>query len=247
MRLTGKAVRDTAVNANTASDDRGMIEKVKLPFSQSLPTTTLKVQICKNEQEQNSKRNKYNKRLNREIPNNHVEVGRTDEKSELANGRRKRHAREKARVQFIEETRSSADGVICILYATHYLVEGTIGTSRDTMRTSQFAFDTGAGLNIIRRSALPEGWEEGIDRKANSMRLNDANGRPLALGESTWLPIRFANSLYRVKFIVADRLAVEVIIGTAFLNRHLLAILCTQQRIRFRDGEMAIFKQIYVS
>lgn len=46
----------------------------------------------------------------------------------------------------------------------------------------------------------------------------------------------FANTLYQVKFIVAEQLDVEVIIGNDFLNHHILAILCTGKRISLKDG-----------
>lgn len=59
-------------------------------------------------------------------------------------------------------------------------------------------------------------------------RLNDANGRPLALSESVLMTVRFGNTMYRVGFIVADRLVVEVLIGTTSLNHHLITILCTE-------------------
>lgn len=100
-----------------------------------------------------------------------------------------------------------------------------IGSSRKVMSTAQFALDTGTGMNLIRRDTLPAVWEDGFDRKAIYTRLNDVNGRPLSLRESTWLAVRFSNYMYHIKFIVANRISVEVIIGTAFLNLHVLDIL----------------------
>lgn len=48
----------------------------------------------------------------------------------------------------------------------------------------------------------------------------------------------------RVKFIIADRIADEVKIGTAFLKRDVIAILCTLQRIRIRNDEIKIVKKL---
>lgn len=59
---------------------------------------------------------------------------------------------------------------------------------------------------------------------------------------SVWLTSRFGNTLYRVKFFIAERLAVGVIVGTAFLHLHLLAILSIEQRIWFCHGELPIVK-----
>lgn len=41
-----------------------------------------------------------------------------------------------------------------------------------------------------------------------------------------------------------DRLAVEVLIGTAILNRHVIKILCTEQKIQFSNGDVPIVKQL---
>lgn len=43
---------------------------------------------------------------------------------------------------------------------------------------------------------------------------------------------------------MAERLTVEVIICTTFLNRHIVAILCTEQWIHFRGGEITIVKKL---
>lgn len=75
--------------------------------------------------------------------------------------------------------------------------------------------------------------------------MNDANGRHFELAESVWLTVRFSNHLYCVKFIIGRLLAVEVIIGTEFINQHVLAISYTQQRIIFRNGEAPIYRQMY--
>lgn len=67
----------------------------------------------------------------------------------------------------------------------------------------------------------------------------------MALGETIWLTTRFGNTLYRLQFIFADRLAVEVLIGKAFLNKHVIAILCTEQNIRFSNGDVPIAKKFF--
>lgn len=61
------------------------------------------------------------------------------------------------------------------------------------------------------------------------------------------MKVRLQNKLYRVKFSVAERLAIDAIIGTEFLNEHVLSIVYTQQRIRFRDVEVPIIKLLNAS
>lgn len=51
------------------------------------------------------------------------------------------------------------------------------------------------------------------------------------------------NTLYPRRFIVPDRLAGKVLISTAFLNLHVIAILCTEQNHIFCNGNMPISKQ----
>lgn len=111
------------------------------------------------------------------------------------------------------------------------------------MTAARFAFDTGLDFDIICKSALPEGWEYEVDKKAKPLSSRDANGRPLSLGQSLWLTVRFTNTLYRVKFIVSERLSLEVIMGAAFLNHHVLQTLCAADRIRLKRWNFPLPKK----
>ena len=105
-------------------------------------------------------------------------------------------------------------------------------------------FDTGSGMNIVKRDALFDGWEKLLDKDVTMPRLGDANGRPLRLFGQITLRIRFGNTAYRVPFIVADKLAVKVIIGTRFMNRYIDAIECLTQTIRlFRGATITILSR----
>lgn len=148
------------------------------------------------------------------------------------------------RAEFGEQGKASEDGAICTLAATKYFVNGTLGSSQEQMVAAWFAYDTGAGFKIIRKSALPQRWESEVDQKARPPRLSDAYGRPLGLGQSVWLTVRLADTLYRVNAIVVERIAVEVIIGSEVLNHKVLAILCIEQWIRFKNGELPVVKQL---
>ena len=93
-------------------------------------------------------------------------------------------------------------------------------------------FDTGPGMIIVKLGALFNGWERLLEKDAKMPRLGDANGRPLRLLGEITLRIRFGNTTYRVPFIVADKLAVNFIIGSRFMNRYFEAIECWKQMIR---------------
>lgn len=99
-------------------------------------------------------------------------------------------------------------------------------------------------FNIIRLSTLSQSWEKQGDERADLLRIDDANGRTFELRASVWITVLFSNTRYKVKFLKADRISVELIVETEFFNRHVLAILCMKQRIRFRIGEIPIVKQL---
>ena len=48
--------------------------------------------------------------------------------------------------------------------------------------------------------------------------------------------MRFRNTTYRVPFIVAEKLAVEVILGARFMNRYVNAIERRSQKIQIHRG-----------
>ena len=97
-------------------------------------------------------------------------------------------------------------------------------------------FDTGSGLKLIRKSALFDGWERYLVRKETVPRLGDANGRPLRLLGVVPIRAHFGNSLFHLPFVVADALAVYVIIGTGLKNQNVDAIECRRQCVKIHRG-----------
>ena len=115
---------------------------------------------------------------------------------------------------------------------------------QQTMLPFNAVFDTGSGMNIVKRDALFDGWEKLLDKDATMPRLGDANGRPLRLLGEITLRIRFGNTTYRLPFIVADKLAVNIIIGTRIMNRYVDAIECRTQTISlFRGAKIPILSR----
>lgn len=62
------------------------------------------------------------------------------------------------------------------------MLDGTSGIIKKTMLMMRLALDTGTGLNIIRREALPPGCKNEVETDAACPRLSDENGNPFALG-----------------------------------------------------------------
>ena len=97
-------------------------------------------------------------------------------------------------------------------------------------------FDIGSRMNIVRQDALTDGWQTWLTKDAVLSTLGDANGRPLRLLGKIFLLMRFGNTTYRVPFIAAKKLAVEVIIGTRFMNRYVNVIAFRSQIVRLHQG-----------
>ena len=81
------------------------------------------------------------------------------------------------------------------------------------MRPFNPVFYTSSGMNIVRQDALTGGWQKWLTKHTVLPTLRDAIGRPLRLLGEIVLRIRIGNKTYRVPFIVADKLAVELSVG----------------------------------
>lgn len=123
---------------------------------------------------------------------------------------------------------------------THYVIMGSLGATAKAMRPIFIALDTCSGYNIIRRSALPSGWERLTIAEERLPALCDANGNPIKLDGAVQLRLRLANQVYSVTFIIAAQLSVDVILGTAFQNKHVRAIQCMARRVQLNSGTIPI-------
>ena len=128
------------------------------------------------------------------------------------------------------------DSTLCLLTAAHYVVSCSIGLDGRTMLPFNAVLDTGSGMNIVRRDTVTDGWETLLTKEAVLPTLGDANRRPLRFLGEIVLRLRFGNTTYRVPFIVAEKLGVEVIVGTRFMNRYVTAIVCRSQTIGLHVG-----------
>lgn len=111
-------------------------------------------------------------------------------------------------------------GIVCMLIALYYMSDGCIRASEYAQRWIRYAFNTGTAFSLIRRNVLPQGCQNAIATDHRPRLLNDASSNPLDLREVVLLTTRFGNMLFRIKFIVAEKMAVDAIVGTAFMNQH---------------------------
>ena len=111
-----------------------------------------------------------------------------------------------------EEPLRNDEGRTCLLTSSHCIVRGSVGPSPSAMRPFHMSFDTGSGYNLIRLRDLPQRWEDYRIPDASVPALGDVNGNRLRLLGQVVLRVRFGSTMYRVSFLVAERLAVSVII-----------------------------------
>ena len=92
------------------------------------------------------------------------------------------------------------------------------------MMPKPIVVDTGSGYNVIRQDALPPGYERPITHSADLPALGDASNNPLCVRHEVQLRIQLGDATYPVRFIVVNRLACPVLLGTHFLDQHVDAI-----------------------
>ena len=95
-------------------------------------------------------------------------------------GKHSNHCHGKKRINNFEIKNTEPDEPIMMLRSSHYVV-GSIGLSRRHMRPYHIVMDTGAGFNVIRSSALPDGWQHKLIPDCQLPNLSDANGKPFRL------------------------------------------------------------------
>lgn len=76
---------------------------------------------------------------------------------------RNAHRKFRREVEEIEGLNKSIDGVLCILSAVSYMVDGSVGVIGVNKKVVRFSLDTGEGFILIRRYALRYGLENHVD------------------------------------------------------------------------------------
>ena len=105
-----------------------------------------------------------------------------------------------------------------------YNILGSIATEKNALKPFPIAVDTYSGYNLARKADLPPDWTRHAIRNAPLPRVAGANSNPLRLTAVVRLAVRNRNTMFRVPFVVADQMAVPVLLGTAFLDAHVRSI-----------------------
>ena len=122
-----------------------------------------------------------------------------------------------------------------LLAKRNYKVYADIGYGPSLTVRQVAALDTGAGPNFIRKDELPATALSQI-RHTELPRVTDANRNPIRMRGAISLTARLGKYLCKVDFLVAERLAVPVLLGADFCDRFVEAIHPRKRVVELADG-----------
>jgi len=109
--------------------------------------------------------------------------------------------------------------------------------------------DTGAGPNLVRRSALAPDWLRHFvtSEEEERVRLRDANNARLGTSGTVTLWLQTGARIVSVTFVVVEDLSVPVILGCTFIDDNVHAILPQDRSIRWTDGSVTAILRVPLS
>jgi len=118
----------------------------------------------------------------------------------------------------------------------HSEIAVTVGPCQRAMHSCRPVLDTGAGLNLVRSNVLPANWRSYAEKLDRMPRIKDANNNRLVVQYAIFLYVDVGCVKVCDGFFVADNLSVPCILGTAFIERHLEAILTRLKTVVWQDN-----------
>ena len=125
---------------------------------------------------------------------------------------------------------------VCVLRKENYKIDLSVGCRPSVMFPIRGVLDTGAGAEIIHERLLPPNWRENAAKRL-TRRVTDASRNAMALSVVVFLHVQIGDMTTRAYLLVASNLAVNTILGTEFIDRHVKGILPKERRVIFRHGE----------
>ena len=104
------------------------------------------------------------------------------------------------------------------------------------MQTVNAVLDTGAGPNLIKESLLPNDWQRYAQRVQSLPRIRDANNRRLSVEGTIAMIVDVGGQRLKASFLVCKDLAVPAILGCAFIQRFVEAILPQENKVVLKYG-----------
>jgi len=128
-----------------------------------------------------------------------------------------------------------------LLFSLHnYRSVASLGLDKLSLVAVGVVVDTGAGPNLVCRSALAPGWLRQVvnSKEEERVRLRDTNSARLRTRGTVTLWLQMGARIVPVTFLVVDDLSVPVILGCTFIDDNAHAILPQDRSIRWTDGSV---------
>ena len=128
------------------------------------------------------------------------------------------------------------NGLVFHMTSKIYNILGSVATSGNAFKPHTIAVDTCSGYKLVRKDDLHLDWNRYVIRDAPLPLQAGANSNPLRLTAVVRLAVRLRNTTFRIPFVVAEQLAVPVLLGTAFVDAHVRSIDIGGQKLELRHG-----------
>ena len=128
------------------------------------------------------------------------------------------------------------NSIVCLKASKIYNVLGSVATGGNAFKPHMIAVDTCSGYNLVRKADLPPDSNRYVIRDALLPRLAGVNSNSLRLTAVVRLAVRLRNTTFRIPLVVAEQLAVPVLLGTASIDAHVRSIDIDGQKLELRHG-----------
>lgn len=119
----------------------------------------------------------------------------------------------------------------------------SIGFKSNNMHLVTYLLDTGAKPNLTLKDILRTEWLSKISEEVQPLLLSVSKDR-LKAKDNIILHIRVGNLLTTVLFTAVENLPINVLVGTEYIDKHILAILPDKQKVTVQKSTpVAIVKE----
>jgi len=128
-----------------------------------------------------------------------------------------------------------------LLFSLHnFRIVASLGQDKLSLVAVGVGVDTGAGPNLVLRSAFAPDWlfQVVTSKEEEHVRLRAANNARLRTRGTVMLWLRTGAGIVPVTFLVVDDLSVPVSLGCTFVDDNAHAILPQDRFIRWTDGSV---------
>jgi len=129
---------------------------------------------------------------------------------------------------------------VLLLSLHNYRIVASLGLYKLSLVAVGVVVDTGAGPNLVRRSALASDWLRKVvtSKEEERVRLRDAHNARLRTSGTVTLWLQTGARIVPLTFLVVDDLSVPVILGCTSIDDNAHAILPQDRSIRWTDGSV---------